>query len=684
MLDRYRRFLDSMEPSRRMQKENQEHTERSAREYLAKIANFTQLKEFIGSALTEGIDITAPDYDRESLKLVLLEKFTDLQDSFSSAILFSLGVLTIAQRPSVAASVQDAAWLLAGQVIGEYIAFSEPSEKCSVVYHRRDYHPPLLYQQTLAQSFFHTLSRNNEKKLSWLRFLEDYARGCSGDFIKDLMPPSSIDESQVSSLQASWKANSDPWAIIENHEYSFHISSYGYLPSFLKLFYCLDRIAWLQAMEALPLPQLIERTVDTALHDSDDSSFLTLLRNAPVMFSEEQIWTKNCTILLITRAIVSRLSSIHSQLLQLSTWSFDSDLSAEAKSRLSELERTGSHEWLNAAYSALMDRTDGRHIALFLMKCYVSQSGSQYFAHSESNWNVECVAAQVLAAHLTNHQLSTEGLLYRWLNNEIMAQAKASSSAAASTLTDDDWIGEGSKNLRTTGTQDLLVASKIWSIRYQSSGPSSSSKATEAWWLWRWLETLLYGYDKQVSTLVQYDCLETNDTALLAEVLLSCESPMNEWLISFRHLENQRHRLRRRTASLYWSCKPSIILNAIALLALRLMMERRESEDLGQTDLPDFMDRLFSATWFLYLTESTEISHSRDQLRLILSNCIVYFSLLGPDSALLGVKRMWELVGTEREIVCMVKELLSKIVENNISQRDAIVGKLRVVGIEFT
>lgn len=656
-----------------------------AQKYLTQIGDTQHLSAEILECLTDKLIVNDYSYRIKYIPDNLLGILSTYPQDFQDALIFALGNCS-GEHPRKT-NVLNAAWLLLSNVFGAFAVAKEPGKAWLSLFLAQDLHPPAFYYQAIKNSFIVALAKTSVSRKQWISFLTNFAYECYTDFLADIFHPMSKETATIDSLKKSWIENTDPWSIIVEKS-GLHIANSGRIPAILSLLFCLDKRAWFDAIEKLPLPQLLCDSISLVMQDCDEAILLLLIKSAPVMFDRQNQWLRHSSILLIAHEIVSQATHIHSRLLHLESknWLPQTDVSEEAGLRRQKFETEGAIDWFKLAYSVLLSRADGKEIALFFLQRYICQCTHGFYGKAAGAWVPERTAIPVLAAELRRQGCSVEDLKQRWIREEKKAQdeggriSAVSSMAADSESATDDAVGECAKILRTDGLPLLLAAASLWQAEHGNRA-SCELKNNEARLLWEWLDALLQGYDSRLSLLCKREQLITSSTILLANVLAYCLDPKEQWWQSFTALESQRHRLRYRIGSFRWPFGSSEILNTIALITWELILKKEEFK-FDDSYMANFMNGLYESSWFLYLTARQGIATSRDYIKRLMIENLARFISFAPENSLDIVGKMISSVKEEPEIVAEIRNFHINIVEQNLYTIEMLNFRLNAVGLE--
>ena len=645
-------------------------------EQAEQLANSKVLIDRIVEALEGHLSI-GKIYKLNDVPKSLYDLIQSYPQEFKDALLFTLGC---AERSNVSAASQNVAWIITAQAFGKFVARQTPSGQYRRLYHPRDRHPPFSYYREFSVAFHRELADNPTQNQRWRAFFQIYASNLMPDFEEEMFGPREHEIAAARAIHAAWVQNTNPYALVEERaKYRHHIAYQGTIVSFLELLQPVDRKSWLLAVEALPLPQLIEESVYFVMKEYDDDTFQSLLESAPVMFSSQNGWERKSCILLLVRNIVMQIDHIYRGLQQRAQggWPTDRAIALEAEAHIETFVKSEARLWAVQMYTTVLERADGIEILLFFIKFYINQCTTGANNKQNTAWKAEALAVDVLAELLASRGITTSQLHQRWKDAEDHARKQNKpipSVGYADESAKDDGVGEGARTLRTEGLPLLLTAIKLW----QTARSAHSADASSAASLWAWFNQLLIGYDPGLSLLAADEKIFCH--CLLGDVLAHCSDPPESWRDSFQALEPQRNRIRFRQSASFWRHGSTDLLNGVALVAWEFLMQKHGSK-CSDTILQRLICDIFDTNWMLYLTSWQTISSGRDYIRTLVENTILAPLLRLPDDSLTAVKSMVAVVQNETELMQNIGKAIENLVRAGHYNIESLARRLEDIGM---
>jgi hypothetical protein len=348
-------------------------------------------------------------------------------------------------------------------------------------------------------------------------------------------------ERQIDARVRAWREEIDPFSVwSQRHE--DHGWYEGHQPFFyLSLLLLVDPTAWCGAVDGLPTPGVMKAALSAYTQVAEDPDCIeTLLRVAPPVFDAQGQWVASRSViaLLVAQKIIAHAHVLWEALSSQVRLSSGAERTV-AERELRALEGEELPAWMQRAFHVLLERPDGRYIAIGLLGHLgrIELLGQRRFPGGE--WSPEQQAFHRLAEALASASVQVRDVRDMWLAAMAALEEKQRQSKAQRAIVGipDHRIaedqGEGARMLRGEGLPLLLGAAVML-----GSDPMSSAEV-EAFW--RWFEELLVGRDPGLS-LVQHGSSIVNVPQRFGFLLSRAPDPGALFRATYTKLEPQRRR----------------------------------------------------------------------------------------------------------------------------------------------
>lgn len=495
------------------------------------------------------------------------------------------------------------------------------------------------------EAFYETFSahafENEEQRRAWVTAL----RGAIRPAVAEVSALTFKGEAVDSEINA-WQQARDPFAIWEfaNSQVDYRT----YPADELHLLRLLDPRAWLEELDALPVPSLMWHVVWLSPIVEDAELLEELLIRAPPLLDEHGAWTRSVAAPILVRLIQTYGERIHRALSQEAFSSGqEGRVRTVAERALKAFEEDELPSSLRQFYQALLTRADGRDIAYRLLADLAPKGIVAEPKGDLARWSVDRAAFAALSAALATAGVSVGQLRSSW--KKLDDERRSSENAAtpemqrlhgASRRGIDQRQGEGGRTLYAEGFPLLLGAAAILS---QTPPP-----ATEVERLWSWFEELLAGRDPGLRIATRESVLGEASKRLGA-VLAMLSDPAAVWRPAYEKLEPQR---RRGQFEFRYRGDGPFDQESLLLVYVGLYGCASGIDELGANESrhprQDFFWSLYDSARRLWLTAATD---NGEHKRNLVAACFAFLPELFGDALDVAVERALRAIGNDPWLV---------------------------------
>ncbi len=465
--------------------------------------------------------------------------------------------------------------IVKARVIARILAASPPSyapiRLCSVVAERSDW-------GVLCDRFPAAL--DDRQSTAWIEALRDMPQD-PNDYVLGHTPG---ERNGLVEQGRRWKlerlADTRSWA--HNHIYAPARSAGPFLG--LALLRRLDPVAWLRAVDNLPLSSITETALKRDGDDQDPVALLGLLAVAPPVVSKD---------LAETGSIVARV---------LSTWALELGLAVrdglETKARSTlDSERSEVDRWRKVADTVLPDwyenvavtigaRADGQQLLVDLGCDFLHRASQRRPWEQDSTGDKEAGrAADALTRELAKSAESRIFVYQAWQRRERVSRRRDD---------DQDIVGL----LAADGIPYWVLAAVTEFDKLGARPGAIPLPRADALELWRWLRELLNGQDPAIDAYAANHGPGQITMTACGLVLASTGDAQPTWHSAWRELEEQRYAALATRESQRSSWSPSRFVATAALHATQFMRLASFSDE---QHVPALWTQVFRATLYLAL-----------------------------------------------------------------------------------
>ncbi len=347
-----------------------------------------------------------------------------------------------------------------------------------------------------------------------------------------------------------WRCEKDPFSVWTHQSLSIELRDNQTILALsrLNLLLRVDPERGLRACDALPFPGIMAGVFYWGYDVEQDRELIeTLLAEAPSVFDDCGAWRPEHRVsaLLVTTLVIDHAQRLHAALTSRS-WRLKAPAAgpeapvAAAEQALREVETTELPGWMRRAFGILLQRTDGRPIALGYLAHLVERThGGRVAGPEKKGWSAFEQGLTSLCEALVAAGASTADVREAWMRHERVAKEKEEDAAARptarrpSTRDRKARVGEGARRLHGHGLPYLWGAALML-----GEDPRSPEDAGH---IWAWFEELLEKRDPGLR-LVEHGNANVEAAQRLGLVLSRAPRPSELFLHAYQRLEPQRRR----------------------------------------------------------------------------------------------------------------------------------------------
>jgi hypothetical protein len=473
------------------------------------------------------------------------------------------------------------AWSVRAEaLVAEFLATAPSCAVAGALYDFGD--APASFWRALEHQLAHAKGEHRE---AWIQFLAT----APSDLVMSRSP-----ETEPTSVQmaSAWTQRRDPFAIFDV-DYRRYRSSRGMVADWVRrrmsLLLSLSPVAWMRALDELPLPTLMWEAVALSQLRSNPPPIQHLIVNAPAVFDTDGAWTGSVAALLVSDLVADQLHAIHGAV-RGATEAFGTPAAAEratrAKQKLQQLERDELLAWATSAYTPLLHRPDGEAIAFELLARLCRTEILGEWNHQRNAWSANQTALSGMARALVDRRVPLPRLEAWWKEREGDAARRHDAAGKPRDLS------AAAPALFAEGLSYLIGAIHVLHARHPNPREALGDDAAL---LWTWAEQLFLGRDPGLALLPH--ARSQAGIEWLGYLLAAQHQPGEAWRSIYARLAPQR---RRHARCMFEPLHGSHDLGFVALLGLIGWNESAPAAE--RPDILRFYRDLQETAWQLYLT----------------------------------------------------------------------------------
>jgi hypothetical protein len=475
--------------------------------------------------------------------------------------------------------------------------------------------------------FVRAVRQTPERRALWVHALEDAFDAARGALSTSLL--SELDGSAFEGASLNWKETKDPFSVWGGRDTDVAYSRED-LWLWGQVLLQVAPEAGLRALDALPYPSLMDEILVLYFRE-DREAIEAFIEAAPIAFDEHGRWVSSRSVaaLLVTDLVTEHARSLQNAVrYPIRSYGANDEERAKADVELKELEQSELPTWMRRAFGLLLERPDGKRIALAYL-ANVSHGkliGRGLQPHNNDLWTADAAALEALAMMLKGASVGVGEVREAWRSAATIACEDEEDTAkrirVGRRVADpkvDERDGEGARTLYGQGLPFLHGAAVLL-------GDSADADSIAA--LWGWFADLLVGRDPGL-TLINHGTSLTEVPQRIGVLLSRLPDPDVRFKSAYAKLEPVRRQglFAHRSEGLYDDLE-SIVLLRVGLNTAANWFDRVKVGEQAEAARALFF-WIYERARRLWLTAALDTGDAKQSL---VSSCFAFMPYLFGDA----------------------------------------------------